>query len=156
MVFRAETFAAFVFQIWVAQPELQKVAPFGNFTLSWFNGSGSLPLINVKNSSLPSAELRQASTKSDFIFEQTEAQDDDTITALPIELTHFSAKFNGSSVTLNWNTASEINNDYFSVLRSGNGLNFEEINTIKGAGNSLVSLNYTVSDAAPLKGKLLL
>jgi len=37
---------------------------------------------------------------------------------------------------LSWVTASEINNDKFVVERSLNGKDFENINEVKGAGNS--------------------
>jgi glycine cleavage system H lipoate-binding protein len=37
---------------------------------------------------------------------------------LPIELTYFDAYFSNESVIVNWQTASETNNDYFIVERS--------------------------------------
>ncbi len=37
---------------------------------------------------------------------------------LPIELISFEAKANSEYVELNWSTASEINNDYFTIERS--------------------------------------
>jgi hypothetical protein len=43
---------------------------------------------------------------------------------------------------LNWSTASESNNDYFSIEQSFDGIHFSEIGTMDGAGNSTSLLNY--------------
>ena len=72
--------------------------------------------------------------------------DDD---ALPIELLVFDAKYNGKTVDLIWKTATEINNDYFTVEKSIEGGNFEQIGTLRGAGNSSVILNYSLEDKYP-------
>ena len=71
---------------------------------------------------------------------------------LPIELVSFEAKLNGSKINLGWTTASEINNDYFTVERSANGKDFEIINTQPGAGNSTITLDYLYTDMNPLTG----
>src|SRR5206468_6469255 len=56
---------------------------------------------------------------------------------LPITLTNFTATKNKSSVLLNWQTASEQNNAYFSIERSNNGHNnFKEIGRVNSKGNS--------------------
>jgi hypothetical protein len=72
--------------------------------------------------------------------------------ALPIELLSFKAKLNNNIVELNWQTATEINNDYFVIERSVDGKVWESIDTIKGAGNSSNVLNYANSDEKPLLG----
>ena len=66
-------------------------------------------------------------------------------TPLPVQLIHFDAKLNNNSVQLSWQTASEVNNDFFTVLKSTNGLEFYEIQKISGAGSSsnLNSYHYT-------------
>ena len=75
------------------------------------------------------------------------------IATLPIKLLDFNAiLIDKSSVQLNWQTSSETNNDYFSIERSKNGQDWEEINTIKGAGNSSSILNYSVNDFNAFKG----
>ena len=71
---------------------------------------------------------------------------------LPIELISFEATPNGDDVDVSWATASEINNDYFEVLRSSNGNEFESIVTIDGAGNSNEILNYEFEDDNPYPG----
>jgi len=53
---------------------------------------------------------------------------------------------------LDWRTASEINNDYFTIERSVDGVNFEIIDIINGAGNSNNILHYETIDSNPLEG----
>lgn len=55
---------------------------------------------------------------------------------LPISLINFNVDCNGISVNIDWTTASELNNDFFSIERSLDGVNFSKIATIAGAGNS--------------------
>ena len=56
--------------------------------------------------------------------------------ALPISLLSFEGELHDSDVMLNWKTASEINNDYFSIERSVDGISFEEVGTMTGSGTS--------------------
>ena len=71
---------------------------------------------------------------------------------LPMELISFTAIEKNKTVDLNWVTASEKDNDYFSLERSKDGIHFSKIGTIKGAGNSNETLHYYYSDANPLSG----
>jgi len=71
---------------------------------------------------------------------------------LPIELVMFDATCEDGKVVLNWATASEKNNQYFSVERSADGLAWEEVGRVSGAGNSNTLLNYSETDAQPLNG----
>ncbi len=69
---------------------------------------------------------------------------------LPIELLYFNATYNGSTVDATWQTASEINNDYFTVERSLDGIHFFAVGVIvpskaKG-GNSTSDLSYYLND----------
>ncbi|MBS1657032.1 MAG: VCBS repeat-containing protein [Bacteroidetes bacterium] len=74
-------------------------------------------------------------------------------TLLPIELISFSAAPKNNGVELRWSTASELNNDHFTVERSGDGLHFESIGEVKGAGTSVSQLNYLFYDSHPLPGE---
>lgn len=72
---------------------------------------------------------------------------------LPVELISFTADpVENKEVLISWVTASEINNDYFTVERSRNGINFEPVGTVDGAGNSSVSLSYSFTDENPYPG----
>lgn len=67
-------------------------------------------------------------------------------TPLPIELISFYGVCEAEGNTLYWSTASEINNDYFSLERSDDGLEFVQIAEVPGAGNSLELINYDQFD----------
>ncbi|MCC6252410.1 MAG: hypothetical protein IT238_08120, partial [Bacteroidia bacterium] len=71
---------------------------------------------------------------------------------LPITLLEFNAQPVIDEVSITWTTASEINNDYFNVERSKDGIHFESIAQIPGAGNSHTILNYKTMDAQPYEG----
>ena len=71
---------------------------------------------------------------------------------LPIKLLSFSAKNKSNYVNLEWSTATETNNDFFTVERSEDGVNFEAIGTRKGAGNSNTIKFYELSDAKLFSG----
>lgn len=60
--------------------------------------------------------------------------------SLPVSLTYFKIENN----IIKWETASEINSDYFILEKSTNGISFEEIERIKGAGNSSYLIQYEV------------
>ncbi|MCC6287098.1 MAG: hypothetical protein IT249_04375 [Chitinophagaceae bacterium] len=78
------------------------------------------------------------------------------ITVLPITLPEFTAKTNNNYVDLAWTTASEINNDFFSIERSNDGVNFELLQTVNTKavnGNSKVNLYYTAQDRNPFNGR---
>lgn len=70
---------------------------------------------------------------------------------LPIELINFTANCNGNQV-LTWSTASELNNDYFTVERSDDGISFREIGQVDGAGTSSQQHNYSFIDPQPVSG----
>lgn len=72
--------------------------------------------------------------------------------SLPVELLYFKAKFVKDHVNLSWSTATEINNDYFTIERSSDGIHYEEVLRKPGAGNSSVRLEYSAIDDAPLNG----
>ncbi|MFT6997775.1 MAG: hypothetical protein ACJAQ4_001531 [Cryomorphaceae bacterium] len=72
--------------------------------------------------------------------------------SLPIKLISFTAAVKDAFVELNWSTATENNNDYFNVERSADGINFNSIGRVDGAGNSSQTLNYEIVDDTPLNG----
>ena len=75
------------------------------------------------------------------------------LSPLPIELLSFSAQYDGhKNVELTWTTATEVNNDFFSVERSTDAVNFEEVCRVKGSGTSLQKKKYGCVDTDPKKG----
>jgi len=71
---------------------------------------------------------------------------------LPIELIYFDLQKSKNCIIINWQTATELNNDFFTIQRSRDGIEFENIAIVKGAGNSSSTINYTFTDSNPLNG----
>jgi len=69
-----------------------------------------------------------------------------------VELISFTANSSSNHIDLNWITASEANNNYFSVERSSDGKNFTSIGIKKSAGNSESIIDYKFPDTEPYSG----
>lgn len=61
---------------------------------------------------------------------------------LPIEIIDFSGHLVNGKTLLYWSSASELNNDYYTVQHSKNGEQWETVLTQDGAGNSSTTLHY--------------
>ncbi len=72
--------------------------------------------------------------------------------ALPIELLSFEGKQENEGIALKWATAAEIQNDYFTIEKSTDGIHWDGIGNILGAGNSTQTFYYTFKDIYPQKG----
>lgn len=71
---------------------------------------------------------------------------DSNVNPLPVRLITFEGAAKNTDVALNWITANEQNNRGFYVERSVDGVQFERIGFVKGAGNSNVNVNYNFTD----------
>jgi len=76
----------------------------------------------------------------------------DIVPSLPVEFLDVKATVDNDNVNVSWSTASEINNNYFTVERSADGINFTSLSDIKGAGNSNTVLDYNYRDNNPIEG----
>ena len=75
-----------------------------------------------------------------------------TVGSLPIELAAFGAKQQKDAIQINWTTATEINNSYFTIEKSTNGTEFYPLAKVRGAGNSTFNISYSYVDHAPVAG----
>jgi hypothetical protein len=71
---------------------------------------------------------------------------------LPIKMGSFTGFHNGREVELDWTTITEKNNDYFIVQRTVDGIIYENIGTVKGAGTTNERQNYSLVDYRPYDG----
>jgi hypothetical protein len=74
--------------------------------------------------------------------------------SLPIDLMSFTAQPIGSTIELNWSTASELNNDYYTIQRSNGTDSFSELLRVQGSGNSNIIHYYTAFDEQPFYGNI--
>ena len=82
------------------------------------------------------AETYAPITNHDIIMYSTKAN-------LPVELLYFTAECMGEATQLQWATASETNNEYFTIERSSDAVNYEEVARIQGAGTSSQRNDYS-------------
>lgn len=73
---------------------------------------------------------------------------------LPVTLKKFEAIYNGTTVDLFWETASELNSDYFLIEKSLDGIEFSTVAKVKAAGKSSISKTYKTQDTKPTIGAI--
>ena len=73
-------------------------------------------------------------------------------TTLPIIISLWEATNLEKSVLLEWSTASEENNDYFTIERSTNGVSWVAIGKVSGAGTTSMTNYYSFEDKKPVGG----
>jgi hypothetical protein len=71
---------------------------------------------------------------------------------LPVELVYFKGKLLPKGVVLEWQTASELNNDFFEVEVATDGENYSTIANIRGQGTTTAVINYEFVDCYPATG----
>lgn len=112
----------------------------------------------------PISKSSGKSTYSDFVWNgtvastvgnlNTDGSDGSQDQSLPIELIEFKAQKVDNGIALSWTTLSEINNDYFTLERSVNGIDFIEIGIVSGAGTSNQEIVYSFIDFEALLGSV--
>ena len=73
---------------------------------------------------------------------------------VPVELVSFNASAIGSVVNLSWITATEINNNGFSIERQTGTSNWQTIGFVKGSGTTTAISNYNFADRNILSQKI--
>lgn len=70
-----------------------------------------------------------------------------TGTFLPVKLISFTGHVQKNTIQLNWQTASELNNDRFDIERSVDGKTFTRAGSVKGNGTTSSLTSYSFTDA---------
>ncbi len=73
------------------------------------------------------------------------------LTPLPISLSYFKGQATEEGALLTWETLAEESNAYFTIEKSRDGVRFEELTRVKGAGDSDLPLQYKHLDKNPYK-----
>lgn len=68
------------------------------------------------------------------------------VTPLPIQLVAWNGTCKGETVELSWTTASEQDNDHFTIEKSADAATWTEIGQVQGAGNHSGMLHYSFID----------
>lgn len=89
-------------------------------------------------------------TPSSFYTIGTEVTAGTLCAPLPVTFHEIKAEvWQRNQVKVSWSTATEINNDYFTIERSPTGMSWEPIGIVPGAGNSNQKLSYSFVDNNP-------
>lgn len=72
--------------------------------------------------------------------------------ALPVELTYFKAAPKNDMVELQWSTATELNNDFFEVEHSLDGVVFRQVGKVAGNGTVNETIDYRFVHRQPANG----
>jgi hypothetical protein len=70
----------------------------------------------------------------------------------PVDLLSFNGEVSGEVIELKWRTTWEVNNDFFTIEKSTNGLNYFELETVKGNGSTEILSDYSYIDPLPYEG----
>lgn len=70
----------------------------------------------------------------------------------PVELISFDGRVVEDIIELKWQTSWEKNNDFYTIEKSSNGLNYMELATIDGKGTTEFISEYIYIDPLPFKG----
>jgi hypothetical protein len=125
-----------------------RIARFNSGTASWENINNTVTITGTcTGASAGSISTNSVVTNfSPFSFGSLSSG----VNPLPIELIYFSAELNTNKhVVLNWETATELNNDYFTIEKSKDAVNFTALDVVDAAGNSSVRKKYTYVDQNP-------
>ncbi|HEX5002313.1 MAG TPA: T9SS type A sorting domain-containing protein [Bacteroidia bacterium] len=130
-------------------------------TYTYIGDSSTAVFITTRTLSVPSGGTYMVSIKlkNDKSNELWQIKNGDvttclrTLTPLPVELSAFSATVNTDrKVKVDWTTQSELNNDYFTLERSADGSQFEQLARVQGGGTVLTPKYYSFTDNEPLQG----
>jgi len=118
-------------------------------TQCYFNGDAAGTVITYNNpvitvSNISNTHIANNSTKFITIASINSS------TLLPIKLLNFDVNCNNRTSLITWSTVSENNNDYFTLEKSNDMQNFEEIAILKGKGNSSTLNEYNWTDSNPI------
>ncbi len=126
------------------------------------NGGGSGSGTTVSNPYNPNSDCATATDEtlgcnSVFIQIQGPGIPNQTVecvfgSPLPITLTAFDATAERGKVYLNWTTASEQNNDYFTIEHSADGKNWNDVTEVPAVGNSTLTQHYQTLHETPIYG----
>ncbi|MCB0409453.1 MAG: fibronectin type III domain-containing protein [Flavobacteriales bacterium] len=137
------------------------VAGLGSFDMLKFAPDGSIcggipgnTITNDLGTSLSNVDFTEGSVSNIFLVGNASKTPTFTNTGsvvvdcqiLPVGLSNFDAICDNKKVICEWTTFSETNNDYFTIEKSTDGIHFQELVKITGAGNSSVVNQYNFID----------
>jgi hypothetical protein len=113
----------------------------------WKDHGNNIPLLTGTNAAGTVTTSAAVTTFSPFTLASISFEN-----PLPIELISFNVNLSKGAALVDWTTSSEINNDYFTIEKSKDGINWVFVNEQSGSGNSNSLLYYSDVDNSPFGG----
>ena len=132
-----------------------KVAHYNTSSTNKWENANSSGVVTTTGSCIGNASGSVTSDVISSFSPFTFGSSNSGVNPLPIELLNFNAVFNGTTTDIGWETASEINNNYFTVERSADGVNFTTLSNVTSKalnGNSTSTLSYALNDPNTVPG----
>lgn len=128
----------------------------GNFanggTQCYYNGDGTGVVLSYANPYITVSNISTTHIANNVTKFITIASID-AATPLPVEAINYKATLNDEkTVDLTWQTAAERDNDFFTLYKSTDAIQWTYLATVDGAGNSNVLLDYSSEDLYPALG----
>lgn len=130
----------------VTDPTTLTIAHYNSVTTTWDNQGNASTVGDANGGSITASNILTSFSPI------TLATTDDATNPLPVELVYFDGVAEDNSVQLLWATASEVNNDFFQIERSVDGIDFQSIGTMSGNGNTNELVEYRFVDSKPNYG----
>jgi hypothetical protein len=111
-----------------------------------YQADASVVYANPTRTTTNSADADASAPGNGYASASSTAEDVTIVTPLPVDLTRFDVLAVRQDAVLSWATASELHNDHFTVERSTTGSKFLPIGTVRGAGTSVRTTEYSFID----------
>lgn len=117
-----------------------------------YNGEGSGAVITLHGDTLNPSTISAGYICDGVKIDEVPGIEIEDVSTLPIELLAFTAEVRSDVILLNWLTATEINNDYFTIERSADLNSWEQVGMVQGAGTTSMGREYSLTDHFPMPG----
>jgi hypothetical protein len=117
-----------------------------------FQGIGSGAVVELHGDTLNPSTISAGYICQDVDIDPVPGIIIEDISTLPIELIHFEATATSYSIDVLWSTATEINNNFFTIERSSDMITWDIIGVVAGAGTTSAVHNYQFADQSPAAG----
>ena len=113
----------------------------GTFTL---RSAANSNIIEDKNAAaIGSYDANFTSASGNWIAQMATFISTSSSFILPVNFSSFTGRCRNDQTVLDWSTANEMNNDYFTIEKSSNENYWSSVGTVKSAGNSSLQQDYS-------------
>lgn len=121
---------------------------------NWLNNAASnFGWVIIGDEGLPGSAKRFSSRTNPIVADRPALTVTYT-TVVPVNLLYFKAQAQNFCTRLTWQTAQEINNDFFEIECSTDGFSFKPVGKVKGGGNTSLPQLYNFTHHTAQTGKI--